>query len=240
MKKRIVLITGGASGIGLATAQLFLKKEEALICIIDASPNIELQAEKIGAALFLRGDAGEEKTFLEIAKRIDEHFGRLDVLINNVGISTLHHYYENDTVAFDTVMRINVRSAFLATETLLPLLKKSQTPSIVNISSSAAKIGDTSPMYAASKAALLGLTRYYARTLAPKIRVNSLAPGGVAHTGVDKKRPEARRQSFKERTPLGRLAEPAEIAEAIYFLASPAASYITGECLDVNGGLYMD
>ncbi len=238
-KRRVVFITGGASGIGLATSKMFIKKEEAHVFILDLAREAEITAHQIGAVRAFVGDATDDHFLLQCAQEIHHHFGRLDVLVNNVGISMVHSYGETDIPTFDLVMKVNVRSAFVATEAMKNLLAK-EGGAIVNISSTASKLGDSSAMYAASKAAILGLTRYYARHLAPDIRVNTVAPGGVGNTGIDRRRPKERREMFAKETPLGRLATPEEIAAAIYFLASPEASYITGECLDVNGGLVMD
>lgn len=237
--KRVVLVTGGASGIGLAISKAFIEREDAYVFILDHSPEATLTAHKIGAVHAFIGDAADEALLLHATQFINKHFGKLHVLVNNVGISMVNHYDETDLSTYDLVMRINVRSAFVAIEAMKKLLERGK-GSVVNISSTASKLGDSSPMYAASKAAILGLTRYYARHFAPNVRVNTVAPGGVGNTGIDKRRPAQRREHFIKETPMQRLATPEEIAGCVYFLTTPDAAYITGECLDVNGGIQMD
>ena len=240
---KVVLVTGGSRGIGRATALAFaaegatvtltyLNRAEQALQVVR-----EIEASS-GAAHAARADVTSDTDLARLAQEIDRRHGRLDVLVNNAGSTAVARTATLDLQTWRRVLDVNLTGAFLTTRACLPLLRAAGGSAIVNVSSVAGVRGGTiGPHYAAAKGGLIALTRYWARELLPdRIRVNCVAPSMTDTDMAAAVWPGAERKRMEGLAPMGRYAEPSEVAAAIVFLASPAASYITGECLNVTGG----
>ncbi len=246
----VALITGASRGIGLATARLLALRGYRIAITARGSKDLSDAADQLrpltpGLCHFA-ADMGDPDAVADLMALIQDQWGRLDALINNAGGSL--HRRRLETISWpdwDRTLRQNLTSAAVVCANAMPLLKQQKSSSIVNVASLAGRQRSlvASTDYAASKAGLIGLTRQLAVELAPwNIRVNAVAPGLIATervTGRWKQLPNEERQQRLSTIPLGRPGLPHEIAEAIVFLASDAASYITGSTLDVNGGAFM-
>jgi len=244
-KDKVALVTGGSRGIGKATA-LRLAEEGANVGILarDEARLNEVAKEireKGGKVIVLVAEITDPEQIKQAVAKLTEAFGeKIHALVNCAGVyqrNSLENITEED---WDTTMDINVKGTFLCSKIVAELMKKQEEGGkIVNVSSVTARTGGSSPDYAASKAAIIGLTRSLATILAPYgINVNVVVPGPTM-TDMAKTIPQERIESLKKSIPLGRLGEAEEIAAAIVFLASDDANYITGASLDVNGGLSM-
>jgi 3-oxoacyl-[acyl-carrier protein] reductase len=225
-----VLITGAANGIGKATALAFIQAGARVIGI-DIS-------DGGGAVSIVRCDLARESAIVEAVAEAVGQLGPIDVLVNNAGIMQDAAIGSITAAQIDQVFAVNVRGAILVTREALPHFAESAR--IVNIASELAYLGRAgASVYCASKAAILGLTRSWARELAPRILVNAVAPGptDTALLGFDQMTPAE--QAVETALPLGRIGRPEEIAAAVVFLAGPGASYFTGQCLGANGGALM-
>ncbi|MGD8404689.1 MAG: SDR family oxidoreductase [Anaerolineales bacterium] len=242
-ENKVVLITGGTRGIGFATAQLFAR-EGAQVVIVgrDADKTTEAACKVPG-----RGEAGDVSVAADckrIVNRTLELFGRLDVLVNCAGVIYRNRTVEQTTEEeWDITFDVNVKGTFLMCKYALPALRESK-GCIVNMSSYVGLVGFAgTSAYAASKAAILNLTRSMALDHAKEgIRVNAVCPGSVdtdmIHTAWQQfEDVEQARKLWAEKHPLGRIASPEEVAQAILFLASKGASFITGAALPVDGGI---
>jgi 3-oxoacyl-[acyl-carrier protein] reductase len=241
-------VTGASSGIGAATAialadagcdlWITYARDEAGASAV-AEGARRRGAEVHVAGLDLRAPGQIDALYEEVARRW-EH---LHVLVNNGGVCPYTPADEISVDEWDGVLETNARGTFLALRGALPLLRAAAGDrSIVNISSVAGELGGvaTSVHYAASKGAILALTRSYARLLAAEgIRVNAVAPGPV-RSGITSQLSEAAEAGLRGGTPLGRFGEPHEVAATIALLASPAAGFTTGATYDVNGGVRID
>jgi 3-oxoacyl-[acyl-carrier protein] reductase len=224
------LITGAASGIGRATAAA-LKEDGAEVIGLD------LVASETALPI-IRCDLTREIDIIAAVTAAVRRLGGLDILINNAGIMRDAPLADITADDIDRHFAVNVRAAILVTREALPHLGDGAR--IVNVASELAYLGRAgASVYCATKAAMLGLTRSWARELAPHILVNAVAPGPIDTPllGWDKLTPERRAQETS--LPLGRIGQPEEIATAIVFLAGPGATYITGQCLGANGGAAM-
>lgn len=234
---RVVLITGGMSGIGLATAGLFAQAGDQLH-IVDRqeTPAGRLLVNETGGRFF----AADVRDFADaegIVGGITKDRGRLDVLINNAGISRDHVLWKISEIDWDDVLAINLKGAFNYLRAAAPVLRRQQSGKVVNVSSINALRGKAGlANYAASKAGVIALTRTAARELGPSnVNVNAVAPGLVETPLTQGLSPEVRAQALRE-TALGRLGTPGEVADVIFFLCSEAARHITGQVIVVDGG----
>jgi len=247
LQGKICAITGAGTrrGIGRATALLFAE-HGARLAVMDLD---QADAERTRAELQGDGhrayacDVRSRAACLAAIDAVQRDFGRLDVLINNAGISQPHRFMEIDDEAYAQIMDINLRGTFLMSQAAVPVLKAQGSGSIINMSSVAGQRGGGffgGSHYSASKAGVLGLTKAMARELGPDgIRVNALCPG-LIDTDITKGGiPPARRVTLLAATPLGRAGEAGEVAGCCLFLASDLASYITGAEIDVNGGAHI-
>lgn len=228
--QKVVFITGGSRGIGLAATKKFLKEGWLVGAFYRNKPGPELKGVK-----YFQLDIVNPR---DIEKAFDEAFSefkRVDAFVNCAGIFGYRalQYYDLDLV--DEVINTNEKGVYLVTKKIIKLMTAG---SIVYISSTAAQIGSTDPVYAGTKAAMLGFAKSMAKDLAPDIRVNCVAPG-VTNSDMTKSMNPDRLKQLIEMTLLKRIAEPEDIANAIYFLASDEAKHITGACLDVNGGYVL-
>ena len=230
MKKKIVFITGGLKGIGLATTKKFIS-EKWLVASFDK----DIQKSNIAGTKYYQVDVSNWKSVQQGFNKAFHDFSRIDCLVNNAGIFGYAKLPEYDEELIDRVIGVNEKGVYFCTKIILDKMK---TGSIVNIGSTAAQIGSTDPVYAGTKAAVLGFTKAMAKALAPNIRVNAVSPGAT-NTDIMKNYNRQRVEQLKEMTLLKRLAEPEDIANSIYFLASDEAKHITGICLDVNGGYVL-
>ncbi len=244
----VAIVTGAADGIGWATAQMLAREGYAVALLDTRADAVRARAESLGAMhAGLACDVTHESAVAQVVSEVQARFGRIDVLVNNAGIgdqtgSTL----DQKADAFDRVLAVHLRGTFLMSQAVAAVMLQA-TPttsgargSIVNLGSIASTIG--LPMrnaYCAAKAGVLGMTRSMACEWARSgIRVNAVAPGYVNTALVAdlNRRGMLDGKGIAHRTPLGRMAEPSEIAEAICFLASAKASYITGIVFPVDGG----
>jgi len=240
---KTVIVTGGAGGIGRACVELFAG-EGAKVVVADVDvEGGEAAAVAIvragGEAAFIRTDVGDAASASALATETVERFGRLDVLVNNAGIIKAADFLEISEADFDSVMRVNLKGAFLVGQAAAREMVKAGKGTIVNMSSANAVLAIPNQIpYVVSKGALNQLTNVMALALADKgVRVNAVGPGSIMTDMlktimVD----EAARQKILSRTPLGRCGEPEEVAKVVAFLASDDASYITGQCIYPDGG----
>jgi 3-oxoacyl-[acyl-carrier protein] reductase len=200
----------------------------------------ELQAEHEAPHLLCDADLMDPAQIERLVSEVQESWGRLDCLVNNAGVWLRNPLAELELEALESTWKLNLRGPILAAGRLLGLLRDSLNGSIVNISSTASQRGEAfySP-YAASKGALIALTKSWAVELAPEVRVNSVAPGWVDTDMSEPVYAAGGKAAIEKTIPLGRTASPEDIAGSVVFLASPLARHITGEILNVNGGAVL-
>ncbi|MER7638277.1 SDR family oxidoreductase [Streptomyces sp. NPDC126522] len=231
------LVTGGASGIGLATArQLALQGAQVAVLDLQPPPDDEL--------FFVQGDIGDTPSVTAAAHAASEALGGLDILVNNAGVGAQGGVEDNTDAEWHRVLDINVVGHVRVTRSVLPSLRASSCAAIVNVASIAATAGlPDRALYSATKGAVLALTLAMAADLlADGIRVNAVNPGTVNTPWVERllngsDDPEGEHAALAARQPHGRLVAPEEVAEAICYLASPAAGSVTGTALAVDGGM---
>jgi 3-oxoacyl-[acyl-carrier protein] reductase len=244
LQGRIALVTGASQGIGRACA-LELARAGAMLAVTDinevklADVAAEIQVAGGQAAAF-KLDVSSEKSIETGAKAVLERFGKVEILVNNAGITRDGLMMRMKRADWDLVLDINLTGAFLLTQALLSPMLKNRWGRIVNMASVVGRAGQAGQVnYAASKAGLIGLTRSLAREVASRgITVNAVAPGFI-ETPMTAVLSEQQSAAMLAQIPLGRRGTAEDIAQAVKFLASDAASYITGHVLDVNGGMFM-
>lgn len=244
LEGKVALVTGASQGIGRATA-LELAKAGATVAL--AARNEAKLAEAVaeivaagGQAAAFALDVASEESIKNGAKSVLDRFGKVEILVNNAGITRDDLMMRMKRSDWDDVLATNLTGAFLLTQALLRPMMKNRWGRIINITSVVGRTGQEGQVnYAASKAGLIGFTRSLAREVASRgITVNAVAPGYI-ETPMTAVLDEKLRAAMIANVPLGRPGTDTDIAQSVAFLASDAAAYITGHVLDVNGGMFM-
>ena len=245
LKDKVALVTGSARGIGREIA-LTLAREGADLLLTDIDEaGIDQLAQEIKAlgnkALAVKADVADPLAVEELVAKGMAEFGRLDILVNNAGIARDNLIIRMKDEEWDQVLTVNLKSAFLLSRAVGKIMLKQKSGRIVNISSVVGLMGNPGQVnYAASKAGLIGFTKSLARELASRgITVNAVAPGFIQTAMTDKLPPEAR-DRLAAAIPLGFLGEPRDVAQAVAFLAGDSARYLTGQVINVDGGMVMN
>jgi len=245
LEGKIAIVTGAGRGIGKAIALDFAEKG-ALPVVVDindktaASVCDEIKKRGIDT-IWIKADVSSVADLKNMVKTVIEKYGTVDVLVNNAGIvhtTSIEDITENE---WDRIMTVNLKSVFFASQLVLPYMKKKRMGRIINMSSSAGRMGGyaNGVGYAASKGGIIGLTMSFARKVAEyNVTVNAVAPG-TTDTEILDAIPEVQKQKLRELIPLKRLGKPKNIADVVTFLASDGAEFVTGAVIDVNGGLFM-
>ena len=244
LKGKVAIISGGARGMGAAEAKLFAREgAKVIICDVLEEEGRQTEAEinEVGGdAVFVKLDVTSQDEWENAVNTAIERFGKLDILVNNAGIIVQSTIEDMTVELWDKVMDVNAKGVFLGTKTAIPHMKEAGGGSIVNISSISGIVGqdNVNAGYNASKGAVRIFTKAAAVQYAKEnIRVNSIHPGPIATPMTAEGRADPERVALTaERTPLGRYGEPEEVANAVLFLASDEASYVTGSEIVVDGG----
>lgn len=244
LRDKVALVTGAARGIGRAIA-LTLAENGANVAVvdlnIDEAAKVADEITTIGRrAIGLGGSVSNQQDVEAFVEKVSAEFGRIDILVNNAGITRdtlLMRMKEED---WDAVINVNLKGTFLCTKAVSRIMMKQRYGRIVNISSVVGLMGNAGQAnYGASKAGIIGFTKTVARELAPRgITSNAIAPGFIV-TSMTEVLSEEIKTKLKDQIPLGRLGDPVDIANTVVFLASDAASYITGQTIAVDGGMVM-
>jgi 7-alpha-hydroxysteroid dehydrogenase len=245
MDGKVAMVTGASRGIGAATAGALAECGCDLVVAARSAGALEEAASRIEAATGRRvetvaADLSDLGSFELLVGRAREAFGRLDVLVNNVGGSLPRPFLDTSARFMERAFRWNVVTAFEATRLAVPLLLDSGGGSVVNVSSSVGHLSDRGYVgYGTAKAALDHMTELLAADLAPRIRVNAVAPGSIETDALAAVLNDDMRRTMTGMTPLRRLGSVDDVAAAVVYLASPAGSYLTGKVIEVDGGLQV-
>lgn len=243
---KIAIVTGGAKGIGKSIV-LALSKVGAttVIADIDVNSGRELEAclkQKGLKVEFIEVDVSISESVNKMVKDVVEKYGKIDILVNNAGILHDAQITDIDDATWDRVIRVNLTGVFYCCRAVVPHMIRQKYGKIINIASAGGKMGFpyAGVDYCASKGGIMALTRQLALQISKYgINVNAVAPG-TTETELIKDRSEEQKRYIISRIPMGRMGRPEDTAAAVVFLASSGSDYITGETIDVNGGLYMD
>ena len=244
--KRTIVITGGSKGIGRAICLRFAREgariifahydpddhaEKKTLELLDTM-NVEARAKKLDVSSF--------RDVEEFFQRVVKDFQRVDVLVNNAGITRDALLMRMSEEQWDQTLQVNLKSVFNCTKAVTRSMIKEKSGRIINISSVTGQIGNIGQSnYGASKAGIMGFTKTVARELASRgITVNAVAPGFI-NTEMTQNLPDKAKEAFLSQIPMRRVGEPDEVADTVYWLASEGATYITGQVIHVSGGLYM-
>lgn len=240
LKDKVAIITGAAKGIGFATAQRFAQ-EGALVMIADMNLEaVKAAAKQIPGAQAYAMNVTDRASIQAVVDLIIERHGRIDILINNAGITQDARLIKMTEAQFDAVIDVNLKGVFNCTQLVVPHMLEAGSGAVVNASSVVGIYGNFGQTnYSATKFGVIGFTKTWARELGPKgIRVNALCPGFIA-TEMVKAMPQNILQDIEKRSWLGRLGTPEEMANLYLFLASDEASYVNGVALEASGGISL-
>ena len=245
VKGKKALVTGGSRGIGREIVLSFLNNGASVYFIdINESEYMSeyetLAAEKGVTAAFYKGNVAEEDEITKVCEKILEDSGGIDILVNNAGITRDNLVFRMTLKDWDDVLRINLTSAFLISRVISRSMIKQRSGAIINIASIVGVIGNAGQCnYSASKAGLIGFTKSLAREVSSRgVRVNAVAPGFIKTPMTDKLN-DAQKQALYDKIPLNRLGEASEVASVVLFLASELSSYVTGQVINIDGGMGM-
>jgi 2-hydroxycyclohexanecarboxyl-CoA dehydrogenase len=243
---KTALVTGGASGIGAATARR-LAADGARVGVVDLNEEgaREVAGELDGFACAM--DVADPASVRAGVARVVDELGEIDVLVNNAGTDRFSYFVHTDEELWDVVLGVNLRGVLAVTHAVLPGMQERRAGAIVNVASEAGRVGSQgSVVYSAAKAGVIGFTKAIAREAARyRVRCNAVAPGPIetpllnAAPALLGELGERLKKAMVDSTALGRSGEPEEVASAIAFLAGDDASYVTGQTLNVSGGLSM-
>ncbi len=240
LEGRVAIVTGGGGGLGKATCLAFAREGADIVIPEVNMTNVVSVSEEISAlgrqCIVIETDVADGESVRDMVNMTLEKFGRIDILVNNAGIFSYTRIDECTEAEWDRMMAVNLKGPFLCSQAVMETMKTQKFGRIINLGSLAGQVGGlvASAPYSASKAGVMCLTKSLARVLGEYgVTVNSIAPG-IAATEMSKNHPD-----MTDQIPLGRVADPSEVANVIVFLATEEGQYITGATLDVNGGIRM-
>lgn len=244
LEGKVAIVTGAAQGIGKAISLLLARRGAD---VVSADINIEKaeetasEIESIGRrSIAVKVNVADPEDVERMVQTVIERFGKIDILVNNAGITRDRLILRMTEEDWDAVMDINLKGTFNCTKSCIRHMSRQKSGKIVNIASVVGEMGNAGQAnYAASKAGVIGFTKTIAREFAQRgINVNAIAPGYI-QTPMTEALPEKVKEELKRLIPMERLGQPEDVAQAVLFLVSEASSYITGQVLNVNGGIYM-
>jgi len=241
---KVALVTGAAQGIGRAIALLLAQKGADIVVSdinLEKAEETVREIETIGRrAMAIRADVANTNDVERMVEAILGRFGQIDILVNNAGITRDKLILRMTEEDWDAVLNVNLKGTFNCTKAVVRHMSKQRRGKIVNIASVVGEMGNVGQAnYSASKAGVIGFTKTIAREFAQRgINVNAIAPGYI-ETPMTEVLPEKVKEELRGMIPMGRLGRPGDVAEAVLFLVSEASRYITGQVLNVNGGIYM-
>lgn len=241
---KVALVTGAAQGIGKAIALLLARNGADVVVSdinLDKAQETANEIQGIGRrSVAIKVNVADLKDVERMVKAIVEQFGRIDILVNNAGITRDRLILRMTEEDWDAVLDVNLKGTFNCTKAVIRHMSKQKSGKIVSIASVTGEMGNPGQAnYAASKAGVIGFTKTIAREFAGRgINVNAIAPGYI-QTPMTDAVPEKAKEELKRMIPMERLGKPEDVAQAVLFLVSENSSYITGQVLNVNGGIYM-
>lgn len=245
LKDKVAIVTGASRGIGRAIAVSLAQSGAKVVCnyigsLEQAQETLDAVKAVGGEGILIMGDVSNSDDVAEMVKTVQESFGQIDILVNNAGITKDNLLMRIKEEDWDDVLNINLKGTFLMTKAVSRIMMKQKAGRIINITSVVGMTGNIGQAnYSASKAGVIGFTKTCAKEFASRgITVNAIAPGFI-NTNMTANLPDAIKEEMVRNIPLGRMAEPKEVANAVVFLASDLASYITGQVLAVDGGMVM-
>lgn len=240
LKDKKIILTGGSRGIGLSILEKLYSIGSQILIIGSSKENLQKTKSKYPKILIEAFDLGDHDQITNLFKNCMHQLGGLDVLINNAGITRDNLAIRMSKDEWSKVIDVNLTSSFLMSQEAIKLMLKNKKGSIVNITSVVAHLGNAGQVnYASSKAALIAMSKSLAREYAKKnIRVNCISPGFI-ETDMTSVLKEDQKAMLLNNIPMGKMGEGNDIANGVVFLASDMSSYITGETIHINGGMYM-
>ena len=244
-ERRVVLVTGGSRGIGKETAKVYAENgyDVAINYVSDRTDveGIKKEFQDMGVkCLMIKADVSNEEDVNNMVEKVISEFGKIDVLVNNAGITKDTLLMRMSKEDFDKVIDINLKGTFLVTKAVSKYMMKKRCGSIINLSSVVGVAGNSGQSnYSASKAGIIGFTKSIAKELASRnIRANAVAPGFIETDMTNVLKDEVK-ESIGNQIPLKRMGTAREVAEVIYFLGTEKSSYITGQVINIDGGMVM-